>query len=221
MAKRIIVIQLEASEDSMPSLLDQLRLTVEQIEKANARVEVSVCPPVVDELTQRLADTLVRAGSLIDTVLGERSAFARTVSLNDEITWWSDDDGFLSGRVIEVHDSDDEGRAFRVDGYDHLVAEDDLYRPLTKHDALLWGVAPGDEVEWYCPPEPERRESGSTSYPHGPNLSAATCPGRVWHRGRVERVFHLGFEAPAFQVEGCSEKLREPLLEIRVPPKSG
>lgn len=205
----------------MPLLLDQLRATGDRLTANDARIEISVSPPFADQFAQRLADTILRAGSAIDTVVGEQSAFAGTISVNDEITWWSDDEGFLTGRVTEIQRLEGEGRAFRVEGYEELVAEDDLYLPLTEHDALLWGVAPGDEVEWYCPPESVRRKYNPQPAPHCPGLSGAGCPGETWHRGRVEQVFHAGFDVPAFQVEGCSEKVREPLFEIRVPPKPG
>jgi hypothetical protein len=214
MAKYNIVIELEASQVEAEELVSRLQTLVAG-QDLRANIEVSPRAGWSPTPDKDLIRAVVEVGMIFDTSAAERAEFARGVQPGALIAWWDDDLGFFESRVTRVRE--EKGlRSFEVEGRDARVSEDDLYRPLTVHDAQLWDVQPGDELEWCCPTTAERSTSDTTT-PRCCDLGVTDFPGGFWHHARVERVFHKAFTAPCFEVLGCAQVLGEPSFRIRVP----
>ncbi len=213
MARRIVVIEVDASQSEIEAFVGKLQGIVAEFDPA-ALIEMlpaGASRPGDRAFLRALGDI----EQIVESASAERAGYARRVQPGDLIVWWDDDLGFFEGRVRRVHQEG--GRSsFEIEGSDNRVSEDDLYRPLNDHDAQLWAVLPGDDLEWYCPTAAERG-AGGIATPHCPDLGASSCPGGLWHRARVEQVFHEGFEAPYFKIAGCARMLGEPSFQIRVP----
>lgn len=208
--KHIVVIELEASQTDFEDFIGRIEVMAAEL-GCEVRIESF---PIEGSPTSH-GEALLHALTGLDEMVAEdRAEYARKIKPGDQVLFWDDDKGFFEGRVKRI-DNESGLRAFAIEGRKKRLHSEDIYRPLTVHDARLWAVQAGDELEWYCPTAVERSMS-EVVRPHCPDSDKSACPGGLWHHGRVERVFHEGFDAPCFQVEGCSRRLGEPAFQIRV-----
>lgn len=129
--------------------------------------------------------------NLDQMVAADRAEHARKIQPGDLIVYWDDEKGFAEGRVTRIQD--EAGLvSFWVEGREECLPEEDIYRPLSVHDAHQWSVQPGDDLEWYCPTSAERSAGrchpplsrrGSKRMPRwtlAPGACRAGVPRRIW-----------------------------------------
>jgi len=214
LAKQLVVVELEASQTVVEEFVSRIQTTAAGL-GIGVRIEAFALEGQSPSPDNSFFRALGDIDRIVDTAAADRAEYARSVRPGDSIVWWDDDLGFVESIVTRI-DAGAAQLSFQVEGSERRVNEDDLYRPLNVHDARLWAVRPGDEIEWYCPTAAER-SANDVRAPHCPDAGGSSCPGGLWHRGIVERVLHEGFEAPRFEVAGCTPALGEPLFQIRVP----